>query len=361
MRVLKVRNVQTALNVGMNLLKHEGVERNSRNGPVLVAPWPVTTVYQQPSEKITFQSDRDVNIAFLVYEALWMLAGRNDLEPLTRYVKDFGRYSDDGRTLHGAYGYRWRRKFSPGFEVDQLQVIARRLQADPEDRRCILQMWATEYDLDATSKDVPCNVTATLQRDADGRLDLTVFCRSNDIIWGSYFANAFHFATLLEYMAARIGCPVGVYRQVSVNWHAYRNVFDPLWDKMFGHWGPDPYAHPVNGVRPVSLADVPAAELDAQIAYVLGAADAGFDRTHAGQGHLHEPLRVAYNILLAHHLFKTLAAPERFTEPFKLMASTLKPYEQLDWVTAMYRWLFRRYQAWEENLKTKTDANQQQV
>ena len=40
-----------------------------------------------------------------------------------------------------------------------------------------------------------------------------------------YGANAVHFSFLLEYMAFRIGLPIGVYRQFSNNFHAYLDVF----------------------------------------------------------------------------------------------------------------------------------------
>ena len=89
-------------------------------------------------------------------------------------------------------------------------------------------MWDAWEDLDRKGKDVPCNMIATVQRDSEGALDLTVFCRSNDIIWGCYGANAVHFSFLLEYLARRIGCPVGTYHQVSVNWHAYVDTLEKL-------------------------------------------------------------------------------------------------------------------------------------
>jgi hypothetical protein len=54
---------------------------------------------------------------------------------------------------------------------------------------------------------------------------MTVTNRSNDAIWGCYGANSVHFSFLLEYVAFRIGLPIGVYRQFSNNFHAYLDVF----------------------------------------------------------------------------------------------------------------------------------------
>src|SRR5690348_17067041 len=104
MRVLEARNAHDALPKGIRLMRNHGVSRDSRNGQVLQAPWPVTTVYTKPCERVMFWPERDANPAFHLYESLWMLQGRNDLSPLLRYVRDFGRFSDDGETLYGAYG-----------------------------------------------------------------------------------------------------------------------------------------------------------------------------------------------------------------------------------------------------------------
>jgi len=110
MKVIEARNVHQALPKALRLLQLHGQPRPSRNGDVLVAPWPVTTVYEQPTERLTFWPQRDVNTAFLLAEALWMLQGRNDLGLPQRYIKDFGRYSDDGQTLLG----RLRVPVAPG-------------------------------------------------------------------------------------------------------------------------------------------------------------------------------------------------------------------------------------------------------
>ena len=198
--------------------------RQSRNGAVVVSEVPVTTVYPWPLKRVSFWPERDANPFFHLYESLWMLGGRNDVAPVASYVKRMETFSDDGHRLHGAYGHRWRKHF--GF--DQLPKIARRLREDQDDRRCVLQMWDAGEDLDMPRKDLPCNTQVYFTRSHLGNLDMTVCCRSNDIIWGAYGANAVHFSILQEYMAASIGCPVGVYYQISNNYHAYTPLFDEL-------------------------------------------------------------------------------------------------------------------------------------
>jgi hypothetical protein len=56
---------------------------------------------------------------------------------------------------------------------------------------------------------------------------MTVFNRSNDLIWGALGANVVHFSMLQEYMACCLGVEVGMYHQVSNNMHVYLNNFKP--------------------------------------------------------------------------------------------------------------------------------------
>lgn len=311
MKVLDVRNVHEALPAGLRHLTMAGIERGSRNGPVLLSMEPVATVYRKPTERVLFYPKRDYNVFFNLYESLWMLAGRNDVKPLIRYVKNFMAYSDDGLTVHGAYGHRWRRHFKKrGEEFDQLKVIAERLRKDETDRRSVLGMWDPAADLGSLSKDVPCNDTATFQVSTLGQLDLTVFCRSNDVIWGAYFANAYHFSLLLEYMAGWIGVPVGVYTQISVNYHAYLATLEPLRElselptvihaERFNPYAGGTWTPPLFGEKS-TIEDV-----DDGISLVLRGADSDFEHglSKREQAKLTPYLRAAYLLLEAHSLYR---------------------------------------------------------
>lgn len=342
MRVIEVRNAHQALPRALRMLDEEGIRRESRAGTVLEFPEPVVTVYSRPEERVIFWPERDYNIAFVLYEALWMLSGRDDLEPLTRYVKDFGKFSDDGRKLHGAYGRRWR-KFSEDdhtFDVrDQLSIIVERLKKDPKDRRCVLQIWDARLDLDSPSKDVPCNDMATFQIDSENRLNMTVFCRSNDVLWGCYYANAFHFGFLMEYMAARIGCKLGTYSQVSVNWHGYLNTLEqvkalprPPYMTEMG----DPYGTGQVSVPPLS------GNLDALIGDLVVRADK--DEWWSSVQHNEPWYLAAFAVLKAHSIYRLGDGEDKFRDSL-LILNAAAPY--WDWVHAMKSWIQRRRTRWE--------------
>lgn len=335
MRVLTVRNVQEALPVALDLLQKEGTRRESRNGPVLQGP-AVSTVYQKPAERVIFWAQRDANPFFHLYESLWMLQGRNDVEPLVRYVAKSRDYSDNGVTLHGAYGHRWRQ----WFKFDQLEQIAATLHKNQDDRRCVLQMWDAKYDGSGGGKDYPCNMIATFQRGFLGELNLVVFCRSNDIIWGAYGANAVQFSTLLEYMAVWIGCPIGTYTQISVNWHAYVDILEQVRDVK-----PDRLGYTNNPYVDGRVRFVPMPNsievLDSHIKVLMAWAD---DTQELQLMPDHPWSDMVYRVLRAHFLYKTIEkGPEKYTAPLELLA---EGDQQADWILAASDWIGRRYKKW---------------
>lgn len=223
MKVISAIDVNMAFGKALLDVQMEGVTRPSRNGPVLEFPTPVTTRYGKPQQRILFNDLRNHNSIFAWAEALWMLAGRDDLAFLVPMNKGMEKYSDDGSTVRGsAYGKRWRGWFGH----DQLERVIERLRANKEDRRLVLQHWDAHTDNTIDSKDVPCNTVVypyvrPSNNHAGYALDLTVSCRSNDIVFGAYGSNAVHFSILQEVIAAAIGVPVGEYYQVSNSLHAY--------------------------------------------------------------------------------------------------------------------------------------------
>lgn len=221
-KVIYARNVNDALHLGLHDLRVHGVKTPSRNGQVIVSPRPVITEYARPEERVLFWGPRDANPFFHLVEAMWMLAGRNDVELLDMFNKNMKNYSDDGISFRGAYGYRWRRHFGH----DQIKTVIDMLSGDPYTRRAVIQIFDSMHD-HHPSKDVPCNTTVYFNA-LENELDMTVCCRSNDVIWGAYGANAVHFSFLHEVVAHATGMELGHYRQLSNNYH----IYEPHWPLM---------------------------------------------------------------------------------------------------------------------------------
>jgi hypothetical protein len=338
MHVFRTRNVHSVLPEAIRYMAAEGQLRDSRNGPVLVAPCPVTTLYERPRERVLFWPQRDGNPFFHLFESLWMLSGRDDVAFPAHYASNIRSYSDDGVVLHGAYGKRWRDWFHPADGVpgdaDQLRVIAEKLAANPDDRRCVLQMWDGYVDLCHEGKDVPCNTNIYFGRNKSGALDMTVCCRSNDMIWGAYGANAVHMSVLQEFMAAAIGCPVGHYWQLSNNFHAYLKTFEPLRgladeaaDTFRGEH--NPYA--VGSVEPFPLVATPVTAWLEDLAMYL---------EHGPIVGLRDPFfrRVVTPMHHAHAAYSVKNDPARYDKALEIIHQC----QATDWRLACTEWLVRR-------------------
>ena len=226
------KNVEEVFQIALMSLRNEKstIKLESRVGDVLMFPDPVCSTYRYPRERVLFMPERNCNPFFHFIEGLWMLAGRDDLKAISWFVKRMEEFSDDGIILNGAYGNRWRSWF--GF--DQLKSIIQKLKDNPFDRRIVLSMWGAS-DLHYTGKDVPCNTQVYFKCRPGKELnivDMTVMCRSNDMIWGAYGANAVHFSMLHEYVASMANLEVGKYHQISNNAHVYTDLWDDLKHKL---------------------------------------------------------------------------------------------------------------------------------
>jgi hypothetical protein len=340
MKVIDVRNVNEALPEGIYHLSSCGLPERSRAGEVKVAPTPVTTVYRKPAERVLFNGRRDANPFFHLFESLWMLAGRNDTEFITGLNKNMTKYSDDGVTFHGAYGHRWRAHFQG---MDQLEMILALLSNAPWTRRAVLTIWDPAQDLypEECGADLPCNDLVFFWRsrgvqDQPDKLNMTVSCRSNDIIWGAYGANAVHFSILQEYMARSLGLQVGTYWQVSNNFHAYRTTLDPLVhlqnDRRDGYSGRfyEPYEQ--GEVEPYPLMQVDRETWDRDLAlFFENPMSVGFEDPFF--------LRVAQPLWAAFQAWKHKADPNRFEKAARCLARC----HATDWRLAAGQWIQRRH------------------
>lgn len=365
MHVIKATNVNDALAKGIRYLVKYGIVEGSRNGTVLVAPGPVTTVYSKPWQRVLFSPMRDANPFFHLMESLWMLGGGNELAFPAQFAKQLMAYSDDGHTGWGAYGWRWRNFFG----WDQLDVAVEELGRNPNSRRVVLAMWnamssftnhpAQPYaflhgryaynDMDVAiegGKDVPCNTHIYLDC-RGGVLNMTVCNRSNDIWWGCYGANAVHMSVLQEYVAQRLGIEMGEYRQISNNYHIYTNVVPylhpldvPQVDKLLLDIG----QHNLYSEVPAQRYDQPTGEL-IFTHYGLGATSKDWDRS------LQEFLKYPEQSLPAnqdHPFFAEVARPMYRAWVARKDGDIFAAYKHIqqikaeDWRAVCQAWVYRR-------------------
>lgn len=212
---------------------------------------PVIFEFKDPLNRVTYLKGRIINPFFQLAEALWILAGRSDVDFLKDYNASIAQFSDDGVYFHAPYGERLKyfnksdalglNLASHKITVDQLFDVYKKISADPDTRQAVAVIYNPEFDyFHLKTKDRPCNMLLTFKL-RYGALDLTVYNRSNDLHWGVFGANLCQFSTILEVMASWLGVKVGTYYQVTDSLHIYLDEYGAAeTNKIFNAYGKEP-------------------------------------------------------------------------------------------------------------------------
>lgn len=173
-------------------------------------------VYQIKNDvlRLCFLKERNINPFFVLTEFAWIIEGNNLVEPLQSFIKDYNKFSDDNKTLNGAYGFRLLKYFG----INQLEKAILELKENRESRRVVLTMYSPD-DLNKDSKDIPCNTSLYLKI-KDNKLDITILNRSNDLYLGVPY-NVFIFYLLQVYIAKNLNIDVGTQTHFTDSLHLY--------------------------------------------------------------------------------------------------------------------------------------------
>jgi thymidylate synthase len=190
------------------------------------------TEITNPYKRCVGGYERDVNIFFLMAEALWIFAGQKDVEFLTIFNKRMTEFSDDGKNFHSPYGFRLRHfgvssdskvnedsSIHSNQGIDQIETAIRMFSKNNEDRRVAMEIWDAHLDLETVSKDIPCN-DLILMKIREDLLHTTVENRSNDLHWGLP-TNVYQFSFISEMIASCLGVKLGTQTHNSQSLHFY--------------------------------------------------------------------------------------------------------------------------------------------
>lgn len=148
-------------------------------------------------------------------EGLQLISGVSDSALTAQIQPNFRNYmEDDTGKFWGAYGPRI---------VNQLPIIVERLREDPDTRQAVITLWDPEFDAHGGKKDHPCTSLFNF-RIRDGKLNMSVFMRSNDAIHGWPF-DLIQFSMLMQSIAFELGVEVGIYSHHVGSFH----IYEPHW------------------------------------------------------------------------------------------------------------------------------------
>lgn len=147
-------------------------------------------------------------------ELAWILAGSNKLDFIQHYLQGYGEFSDDQKTIFGAYGPRLFGK-RPNDQIDRVIAL---LKVKQDSRQAVVQLF-DRTDILESHRDVPC--TCTLQfLIRDGRLHMLTSMRSNDA-WLGLPHDVFTFTMIQELIARSLGIELGTYKHAVGSLHLY--------------------------------------------------------------------------------------------------------------------------------------------
>jgi thymidylate synthase len=154
---------------------------------------------------------RDLNFRFMVAEWLWIEAGANDVNFISRYNKNISQFSDDGVIFNGAYGPRL---------APQWKYILESL-SKPDSRQAVATIWTPSPQ---ASKDIPCTVAFQfLSR--EGRLHMIATMRSSDA-WLGLPYDIFNFSMIGNGIAGEMGLKPGSLTMQLGSLHLYEQHWD---------------------------------------------------------------------------------------------------------------------------------------
>lgn len=241
---VKTENFSSAYKEILTHLISNGNEYATRDGNTIEL-LNFKTILTNPINRCVMGCDRNVNIFFLIYEALWIWGGKKDVESLCIFNEGMKNYSDDGVVFHAPYGYRLRHFGNPtntdtfikqckeqnseyrlnfiskdnNEGIDQIRECILALSKNDLDRKVVASIWNPILDLNFKTKDTPCN-DMLMFKIRDEQLHLTIQNRSNDLHWG-LLTNVFQFSFILELMALALGVGIGTQTHNSQSLHVY--------------------------------------------------------------------------------------------------------------------------------------------
>ncbi len=248
MFVAEYNGINSFLVDGAKLLLEHGVKRQTRGYTCYELPEPFYFKINNPTSRWITIPERKWNFTLPYAESLWLASGRNDLEFVKHYVKRLAEFSDDGRFIRGGYGPRFR-FFSGTIEdyqniiplqnsnssgevtyVDQFSFIDECFKLDRNTRRAIINVGDPPKDAFSgngelkRTKDFPCTRLLHFMKDcSDEKLNLTVYMRSNDFLWGASAVNIFNNTYIQEYFAYILNLEIGSYYHFVNNFHYYED------------------------------------------------------------------------------------------------------------------------------------------
>ena len=179
-----------------------------------------------PTDRLVHLPCRKFNLPFAITEAYLLAIKTNYAIYATAFNKNMMQFAERDTTMfthsehpeqrdffYGAYGYRI---------AESIPEIIEKLRKDPTTRQAVLTIHRIQ-DSFSSAKDVPCTIALQFLI-RNNRLELYVYMRSNDAIWGTPY-DVFMFTILQEIVANTLRISMGSYYHNVTSLHIYEKHY----------------------------------------------------------------------------------------------------------------------------------------
>jgi len=244
---IKAKSLNEATAKISEVLLESGVKRETRGFNCIEHKSPMLIQISDPMDRFMTIKGRNAKKILPFVESLWIMNGLNTIKMPAFYVPNIMNFSDDGETGRATYGprvraysglkrdYKYREVkdisiMKENIEItDQFQFCVDSFEKDLNTRQALITIhdpMKDDYDSQErlkVTKDQPCTRSLHFMMNTEGKLDLTVHMRSNDVLWGFSAVNVSNFSIMQWLMASVLGVPVGNYYHITDNIHFYVN------------------------------------------------------------------------------------------------------------------------------------------
>lgn len=224
--VFEGKTVNEVWQKGFEALKaqaEKGYNADSRDGGVVGEILDAVFCVEDPTRNIVTNPVRNMPMRYAIGELAWYIAGSNRVSDISRFAKKWVDISDDGVHNNSAYGYRIHELF--GF--DQWEHVKEMLIKSPDTRQAVIHI---KDPSNTPTKDTPCTVYLQFFL-RDGKLNLSVHMRSNDI-WMGVPYDMFSFCFMQMRMAMELGVEIGSYTHYAGSLHMYKRDYQSALKNM---------------------------------------------------------------------------------------------------------------------------------
>lgn len=212
-------------------LKHRGRLVSPRGEPTIeLEDYQIT--FHPIRDRFCSFAERDLSMRYLAGELAWYLRGDRDDLSIVKYSSFWEKLrNNEPPEFNSNYGHAL-------FRQGQYAHAQRQLVFDRDSRQACIVINSPEVVMSETNDKICTN--AIMFRIRDGRLNMSVQMRSNDVIFGLGYDAAI-FGILYEMMLAdlRVTYPdlqVGWYRHTAASFHIYRRHW-PMMEAILANYG----------------------------------------------------------------------------------------------------------------------------